>query len=406
MKRSLKLFDLAASSSYKSAPGTSCSVAAGQRSVQAAGERWMSSKGSSGKLYTQQTRAVSLGSSSANQVVQATAPQLAMATHQRLLETELGTMFKEINQELEKEISHHSELKEMATYYFDGKGKAIRPVIALCVGHAYNVHMGRENDEELKRKQRLIAIISEMIHTASLVHDDILDHAETRRGKKSVNLAWDPLRSTFCGDYIIAVSSKLLSTTGNEDVIELLSRVLSDLVQGELQQLQNKTEEGERFEEYISKSYNKTASLMANSCQANAVLAGATKAECENAFLYGKHLGIGFQLVDDLLDFVSSADQLGKPAAADLELGLATAPVLFATKQFPELETMINRRFSKPGDVARAFECAIQSGGVEETRKLARNHCNEAMDSVAAIKDSTYKQTLAHLCETVLNRIN
>ena len=99
-----------------------------------------------------------------------------------------------------------------------------------------------------------------------------------------------------------------------------------------------------RFEDYINKSFNKTASLMAYSCQANSVLAEASLAEAHDAFLYGKHLGIAFQLVDDLLDFVSSADMLGKPAAADLQLGLATAPVLFASSQFPQLHAMITRR--------------------------------------------------------------
>ena len=120
-----------------------------------------------------------------------------------------------------------------------------------------------------------------------------------------------------------------------------------------------------RFEDYINKSFNKTASLMAYSCQANAVLAEATTDEAHDAFLYGKHLGIAFQLVDDLLDFVSSADMLGKrqyncknkfkynknttsgkPAAADLQLGLATAPVLFASSEFPQLHAMITRRWA------------------------------------------------------------
>merc|ERR1719244_515245 len=286
-----------------------------------------------------------------------------------LVGSDLDTMVHEIHAELGRELQVDTELGEMAKYYFDGAGKGLRPVIAMCVGHAFNVHTG--NVGKAEEGQRMVAIISEMIHTASLVHDDILDHAETRRGKVSVNLRWGGQKSTMAGAYILAVASKLLARTGSQEVVEILSQVLADLVQGEFQQLQTKQDEEDRFEDYINKSFNKTASLMAYSCQANAVLAEASSVEAHDAFLYGKHLGIAFQLVDDLLDFVSSADRLGKPAAADLPLGLATAPVLFASKEFPQLNEMINRRFSEKGDVEEAFRLVLASSGLEQTRQLA-----------------------------------
>lgn len=258
----------------------------------------------------------------------------------------------------------------------------------------------------VEANQRKVAIIAEMIHTASLVHDDILDHAETRRGKVSVNLKWNSRKSTMTGNYIMAVSSILLSETGNQQVVSILSQVLSDLVQGEFMQLQTKQDEEDRFEDYITKSFNKTASLMAYSCQANAVLAEASKEEVEAAFQYGKHLGIAFQLVDDLLDFVSSADMLGKPAAADLHLGLATAPVLFASKEFPQLNEMINRRFSEKGDVEEAFRLVLASSGLEQTRNLARGHCKDAITSISSLTPSPYRGALVGLCDKVLNRLN
>jgi len=322
-----------------------------------------------------------------------------------LVEGDLKTMFKEIHNELDLELMGDSELGEMSKYYFDGKGKAVRPVIAMCVGHAFNQHMGVSNENV--KNQRKVAIISEMIHTASLVHDDILDHAETRRGKLSVNTKWNLQKSTMCGDYILAVGSKLLAQTGNQEVVTILSQVLADLVQGELQQLQQTEEdENERFEQYLNKSFNKTASLMTYSCQANAVLSGANEEEVQAAYKYGRNIGIAFQLVDDLLDFVSSADQLGKPAAADMKLGLATAPVLFASQQFPELNDMIARRFSEEGDVENAFECVIKSGGLDQTRALAKQHCEDAISALDIISNSTYKYALVGLCDKVLNRLN
>ena len=125
----------------------------------------------------------------------------------------------------------------------------MRPCIALCVGQLSNYHMGNmEEQGDPVRRQKMVAIVSEMIHTASLVHDDILDHAETRRGKESVNVKWDIRRSTMVGHFILAVGSRLLSQVGDKEVVVILSQVLADLVQEEFMQLQNKDDESERLE--------------------------------------------------------------------------------------------------------------------------------------------------------------
>ncbi|XP_023332728.1 decaprenyl-diphosphate synthase subunit 1 isoform X2 [Eurytemora carolleeae] len=321
-----------------------------------------------------------------------------------LLHSDLSSVMQEIHAELLRDLTSESELGEMSLYYFDGKGKSLRPLISLCIGHAYNLHTNR-SDQEALSNQRKVALISEMIHTASLIHDDILDHAESRRGKESINLKWNIKKSTLAGDYVLGVGSKLLSSIQNPDVVQILSQVLADLVKGEFMQLQTKEEKGERFTDYLNKSFNKTASLMAYSCKANVVLSGGNKDDIENSFQYGRNIGIAFQLVDDLLDFVSSADMLGKPAAADLQLGLATAPVLFAARRFPELELLINRRFNQTGDVEKAFSLVLKSTGLDETKSLARTHCNKAVLALRDLKDSEYKAGLIHLCDKVLNRI-
>lgn len=328
-----------------------------------------------------------------------------------LVAKDLDKMFLEIHSELESEIRQDIELTEMSKYYFDGHGKAIRPVIAMTLGHAVNSHFNISNKEDVISKQRKVAIISEMIHTASLVHDDVLDHAETRRGKPAINRKWDITRSAMCGDYILAVASKVLAQIRNEDVLIVLAQVLADLVRGEFQQLQNKSDDAERFQLYLNKTFNKTASLMAYSCKANGLLSAAGGGYDKNhllveaSFQYGRNIGIAFQLVDDMLDFVSSSEQLGKPAAADLHLGLATAPVLFACAKYPELEKMIARRFSQPGDVQMAFEAALNSDGLDRTRSLARTHCEKALESIEPLAHSKYKLALASLTETVLTRM-
>lgn len=156
----------------------------------------------------------------------AAAPGQVITGHQdpfALTQTDLKTMVADIHKELDTEIRQDSELREMAKYYFDGKGKAIRPVIAMCLGHAFNHHTGA--GAEVVRNQMRVAVISEMIHTASLVHDDVVDHAETRRGKVSVNAKWNPQKSTMCGNYIVGVCSKIMAQIGDPRVIMVLSQV-------------------------------------------------------------------------------------------------------------------------------------------------------------------------------------
>jgi len=202
-------------------------------------------------------------------------------------------MIRDIHAELETDLEGQaSQLGEVARYYFDGAGKAVRPVIAVCLGKAALKTTGVSTNTEVESKQRQVALVSEMIHTASLLHDDILDHALTRRGKPSVNLNWDARKSTLAGDYILAVGARLMAEIKNTEVTVVLSQVLADLVQGEFQQLETKEDEGqERFEHYLAKSFNKTASLMAHSCQANALLAGVDQLLVQDAYLYGRNIG-------------------------------------------------------------------------------------------------------------------
>jgi len=339
-----------------------------------------------------------------------------------LVGPELHDMFIEIHSELDKEIHHNqAELSTLAKYYFDGQGKAIRPVIAMTLAHAFNQDfqnrgaMEERKLEALLWKQRRVAIISEMIHTASLVHDDVLDKADTRRGKAAVNTAFTAKKATYAGDYIIAVAAKLISQIRSEQVVKAVTQILADLVRGEFQQLQVKKAEAERFELYLNKTFNKTASLIAFSCKANAILARdhsddpksqANENLVNAAFEYGRNIGLAFQLVDDLLDFVGSSQQLGKPASgADLKLGLATAPVLFASVKFPELEPLIQRRFSNQGDVEAAFKMVIASDGLDRTKELAEKHCSEALNSIKHVSDSVYKDALVNLAEVVISRI-
>ncbi|XP_068529783.1 all trans-polyprenyl-diphosphate synthase PDSS1 isoform X1 [Anas acuta] len=312
---------------------------------------------------------------------------------------DLKNLYEDIKKEL---LVSTAELREMCEYYFDGKGKAFRPMIVVLMARACNIH--HSNSREVQASQRSVAIIAEMIHTASLVHDDVIDDANSRRGKMTVNQIWGERKAVLAGDFILSAASLALARIGNTTIISVLTQVIEDLVRGEFLQLGSKENENERFAHYLEKTFKKTASLIANSCKAVSILGCPDPKVHEIAYQYGKNVGIAFQLIDDVLDFTSCADRLGKPAAADLKLGLATGPVLFASRQFPEMNAMIMRRFSKPGDVERARKYVLQSDGVQQTTYLAQRYCHEATREISKLRPSPEREALIQLTEMVLMR--
>ncbi|XP_051970116.1 all trans-polyprenyl-diphosphate synthase PDSS1-like [Xyrauchen texanus] len=316
-----------------------------------------------------------------------------------LAQKDLQNLYEDIKKEL---FVSKFELKALCDYYFDGKGKAFRPMIVVLMARACNVHSNKEG--VLLPAQRSIAMISEMIHTASLVHDDVIDDSDTRRGKNTINNMWGERKAILAGDFILSAASMALARIGNNIVVSVLSQVIEDLVRGEFMQLGSKENENERFKHYLEKTFKKTASLIANSCKAVSILVNSDPEVHEIAYQYGRNVGIAFQLVDDILDFTSCANRLGKPSAADLKLGLATGPVLFACQQFPELHAMIMRRFSADGDVDRAWQYVLKSDGVEQTNYLAQHYCKEAIRQISQLRPSTERDALIRLTELVLSR--
>ncbi|XP_066149723.1 all trans-polyprenyl-diphosphate synthase PDSS1 [Euwallacea fornicatus] len=353
-------------------------------------------------VRTQQKLTMSRNYATMNTQQPGTMPEYQVDPY-RLLEDDLKDVYNYIRNEL-RHNTYQEDLYEIATYYFDGNGKALRPMVAILMARAINYHMYKENSALLP-SQREVAMISEMIHTASLVHDDVIDQSDFRRGKPSVNVMWNHKKVTMAGDFILAIASMMIARLKNDDVTLVLSQVVSDLVQGEFMQLGSKETENERFAHYLTKTYRKTASLMANSVKSVVLLAGANEELSELGYQYGRNIGLGFQLVDDLLDFVSNSAMMGKPTAADLKLGLATAPVLFACEKYPELNPMIMRRFQEPGDVEKAFELVHKSKGLEQTQFLAKQHCQEAVRIANQLTESPFQKGLLTTADYVLNRM-
>jgi len=240
----------------------------------------------------------------------------------------------------------------------------------------------------------------EMIHTASLVHDDVLDDALTRRDMPSANAQFGNKMAIMAGDFLLSRASISLARLQNCEVTELMASALGDLIEGEFMQMRGSI----AFEHYLRKTYLKTASLLANGCKCAAILSGTTRDVVDISTEYGKNLGLAFQIVDDLLDFTGSAEELGKPAAVDLKLGLATAPVLYAREEFPELDVLINRKFGGGGDVARARALVEKSNGIERTRQLAAHYSQRAAQSLSTLPPSQARDALQALPDILLGR--
>jgi all-trans-nonaprenyl-diphosphate synthase len=245
-----------------------------------------------------------------------------------------------------------------------------------------------------------------MIHTASLVHDDVVDEAETRRGIDTVHSVFGNRIAVLAGDFLFAQSSWYLANLDNLEVVKLLSEVIKDFAEGEIRQGLNRFDTDLSLEDYLQKSYYKTASLIANSCKAAAILSDATDLQARRMYDYGKHLGLAFQVVDDIFDFTASAEVLGKPVGSDLVSGNLTAPALFAIEETPYLQTLIEREFSQENDLAEAVAIVKASQGIARSRELALYHSQQAIACLADLPSSESKESLLMLTDYVLSRMH
>jgi hexaprenyl-diphosphate synthase len=335
-----------------------------------------------------------------NATSRATAPTGISVDPLRMVAKEMKFLTGNIRQLLG---SGHPSLDTVAKYYTQAEGKHVRPMIVLLMSRAtaltpksprYNnqqppvdidnsisptsilsdvnpsspttnpiTHSQTSypvTDSDILPSQRRLAEITELIHTASLLHDDVIDHSVSRRGNPSANLEFGNKMAVLAGDFLLSRASVALARLRDAEVTELLATVIANLVEGEFMQLKNTARDEKNpvwtedtISYYLQKTYLKSASLISKSCRAAALLGGSDAGTVDAAYSYGKNLGLAFQLVDDMLDYTISEAELGKPAGADLELGLATAPLLFAWKNNQELGSLVGRKFAEEGDVVR-----------------------------------------------------
>lgn len=316
-------------------------------------------------------------------------------------------MFAQIQQDLQildvnlKQMvgPRHPILSAAAEHLFHSGGKRIRPSIILLVAKATN------NQAKLTNEHRRLAEITEIIHTASLLHDDVIDDCNTRRGSGTVNSKFNNKIAVLAGDFLFAQSSWYLANLNNLEVVKIISKVITDFAEGEVAQSVTYFDTSISIDNYVNKSFHKTASLLAASCKASAILSNASQKTQNKFYNYGKHLGLAFQIIDDILDIIGDYKNMGKPAGLDLKNGNLTAPLLFALNECPTLHKLVEREFEESGDIQYAIELIKNTNGIQKAKDLAQEHVQASIQNIKYQKNNQSVNDLKLLSHYIINRI-
>jgi geranylgeranyl pyrophosphate synthase len=308
---------------------------------------------------------------------------------------------------LQADERKHPDLYAALQHLLASGGKRVRPALALLVAGMLAADSPRHarSDSASDRLIRLSAAI-ELLHTATLVHDDLIDGALLRRGIATLNAQWSPAATVLTGDFIFAQAARLAAQTRSNEVVQLFSETLATIVSGELTQLFAGRGIASR-ENYIQRIYAKTASLFELAAKAPALLAGITDEDVEALRCFGYSLGMAFQIVDDILDFTGEQATVGKPVASDLRQGLVTLPALYYLEDSPDdpvLLALLNGEFVPEVEINRLVQAIRRSGAIEESMEEASEYIEEGLISLSDFPAGLHRLALESLAEYIVNR--
>ncbi|WP_026673040.1 heptaprenyl diphosphate synthase component II [Alkalihalobacterium bogoriense] len=311
---------------------------------------------------------------------------------------EIYTKLKEdivtIEKGLEKTIqSDQVILRQASTQLLKAGGKRIRPVFVLLSGK-----FGNYDIDVLKN----IAIPLELIHMGSLVHDDVIDDAELRRGKKTVKSEWDNKVAMYTGDFIFGKAIETTTFFQNPALHQILSNAMIEMCVGEIEQIRHQYNWNQNLKTYLRRIKRKTALLIAVSCQLGAMATNANEQTQKRLYQFGYFVGMSFQITDDVLDFIGTEKQLGKPAGGDLIQGNVTLPALYALQHNQEIKTLLMERLDDPYIDEEAVHVILEavkaSGGIEYSLQMSDRYLNkayEALEGLPNIEAKTYLSDIA-----------
>ncbi|MEC5422462.1 heptaprenyl diphosphate synthase component II [Virgibacillus sp. C22-A2] len=305
-----------------------------------------------------------------------------------------------IEESLNKVIqAKHPVLREASTELLEAGGKRIRPVFVLLSGQIGNYNINRI---------KTVAVTLELIHMATLVHDDVIDDAELRRGKPTIKHLYGNRVAMYTGDYILARALEEIATLKDPHVHRLLSKTIVDVCLGEIEQIQDKYNWDQNLRDYLRRIKRKTALLIATSCELGAIVSGLSEKEATKLYKYGYYIGMSYQIIDDILDFTSSAKELGKPAGNDLLQGNITLPVLFAMDN-RSFDQLVKNMFQNPeeideNDIKKLLEKLRSTNAIEKSYKLSELYLQKALKALDDIPNSRAKLTLQDIAKYIGKR--
>ncbi|NMC82812.1 MAG: polyprenyl synthetase family protein [Armatimonadetes bacterium] len=290
-------------------------------------------------------------------------------------------------------------MRELCEYAFDAGGKRLRPGLTLLSGRL----LGASRETLFPA-----AAAVEMIHTATLLHDDIMDASPLRRGRETVCRRWDAVKAVYAGDYILSKAFTLLSGYNRSDVLELFSEVTSRLCAGETLQARNRQNLGITLDDYLEIIDCKTALFLSSCCRVGGLLASASDTELNALTEYGSQIGRAFQITDDLLDYLGDSEQTGKDVGADFREGKFTLPVILALRGRDETADRLHALLASSSATDETFRevrrIVIESGAVNRTHDYAVHCTRNAIQSLRVLPSRPERTTLEELARWISNR--
>ncbi len=288
-------------------------------------------------------------------------------------------------------------LSEQLDYVVGGGGKGIRPALTLLSGKFYRYN--------LKYLLPMAGSV-ELIHTATLIHDDAIDKSVSRRGRATIYKLWGEEPAVLLGDYLFAKAGEFVADTHNPPVIKLFSQTLATISSGELNQFFSAYNLKQTREQYFKKISGKTASLFSLATESGAILSKAPEKSAKMLREYGHNLGIAFQIVDDILDFIGTEEELGKPVGSDLTQGTITLPAMLLLERYPK-DNPVKRRFEdrdNKDNIKQAIEMIRNSPIVDECYQVASEYSARACQDLNELPDSSSREALFELAKYVVAR--
>lgn len=320
-----------------------------------------------------------------------------MSGFTQIIQKDLDKLESSIDELMSTRVNY---IKEIVTYIIKSGGKRVRPVLVMLCSKLCG-YTGK--------KHIAYAAIIEFIHTATLLHDDVVDNAKTRRGLSTVNTVWGNEPSVLVGDFLYSRSFELMSREGNNEILKTISQVTTALSEGEILEIVKTADVKTTEKDYYEIIGNKTAVLFGAACEIGAILGKRTPAERKALRNFGYSLGIAFQLMDDVLDYTSYNDVLGKHVGTDLKEGKVTLPLIHVLKNAkPKEVSYIEKLFAKqritPRDFNRVHTMIEKNGGIAYTVKATEKELNKAKKYLDTFPKSKYKTALLELADYMLKR--